>query len=148
MVCIAPSNPHTRVILSLCLANSVALLAYWFMETQRIQRYYHSIIPSLGLADSVIVTMTHHTCENNYTVIQSRKFSWCYKGNAPQLRGRQQIPSNSHSVILSRQFSYRYKETHHTCEDINECAEENPCRGNAFCVNSDGAFLCQCPKGK
>jgi hypothetical protein len=33
-----------------------------------------------------------------------------------------------------------------SCRDIDECAE-TPCDTNAFCTNTDGAFICTCKQG-
>jgi hypothetical protein len=32
------------------------------------------------------------------------------------------------------------------CEDINEC-EAGPCGKNAYCVNTQGSFFCNCEAG-
>lgn len=34
----------------------------------------------------------------------------------------------------------------HGCADINECAE-NPCGQGAYCLNTNGAHVCECPRG-
>ena len=33
------------------------------------------------------------------------------------------------------------------CTDIDECAEQSPCDGNAVCTNTPGSFTCACNEG-
>ncbi|RDD36432.1 Fibrillin-1, partial [Trichoplax sp. H2] len=81
-----------------------------------------------------------HNCSQICTYINGSEICSCMKGYA--LTYGSQTESEDIDECNSNPSPYGW-----TCDDINECLENNPCSQNANCTNAPGSYACQCKIG-
>lgn len=64
-------------------------------------------------------------------------------------RNEQCMTFSNDKKYCTCRFGYKRDNANALCRDINECVESNSpvCGTNAFCSNSEGAYVCSCPVG-
>ncbi|XP_072046366.1 uncharacterized protein [Amphiura filiformis] len=133
------SVTYRILLLSNTTQTSDSLRSYLLDMQDADNRLYDADGNSVTIQEDSIDTEVVNPCEENTDDCDERNFQTCVFNGI----------SNAHTCDICKDG---YEQDGQTCNDINECLDNNPC-ANATddmtsCVNTPGSYSCECEGGK